>query len=42
MNFIEAKAELQKQPPKVSFKMLALEGVAMLLAANLLVRWISG
>ncbi len=40
MDYINAKFELQKTPPKMSFKILALEGVAMLVVANLLVQFI--
>ena len=40
MNYIEAKSELQKKPPKPSFKFLALEGVAMLFIAGLLVKFL--
>ena len=40
MNYIEAKSELQKTPPKPSFKFLALEGVAMLFIAGLLVKFL--
>ncbi len=40
MNYIEAKAELQKKPPRISFRMLAIEAVVMIVAADLLVKLI--
>jgi len=40
MNYIGAKAELQKKPPRISFRMLAMEAVVMIVAADLLVNFI--
>ncbi len=40
MNYIEAKAELQKMPPRISFRLLAIEAVVMIVAADFLVGFI--
>jgi len=40
MNYIGAKAELQKKPPRISFRMLAIEAVVMIVAADFLVNFI--
>ena len=41
MDYLNAKAELQKKPPRVSFRMLAIEAVVMIVAADFLVSFIS-
>jgi len=38
MNYIGAKAELQKKPPRISFRMLAIEAVVLIVAADFLVK----
>lgn len=37
MNYLEAKSQLQKKPPKLSFRLMAIEAVVLLLVADFLV-----
>ena len=39
MNYLEAKSELQKTPPKLPFKWMAVEGVVLLFVADLMVQY---